>query len=147
MAVMVEDVTTTKSGKGLRVKLSGTWYNAFLDSGLNGQKGKMIEAEIKTHEKYGPYVEAWKPSNAAPQVLTPPVQTGHSPSSVSPAAAAPQYRYAEPNQAPYWLQFASNVVAHAIAAGIIKNPNEVGAWVRAVHMAVSPQQDDQDIPF
>ena len=31
--------------------------------------------------------------------------------------------------APYWLPMASNVVAHAIAAGLIKEPSDIKKWV------------------
>ena len=156
MAVLVEKVMMSKSGKALRVLLGPngqTWYNAALNSGLNGMAGKMIEAEIETHEKFGPGIKAWKPSatqNAAPQ---PSAQASAPPSSPSVAGAAPATpstpRYAEPSQAPWWGPMASNVIAHAIAAGKLENPNQVGIWFNAVRMAAEGKSSevDEDIPF
>jgi chaperone required for assembly of F1-ATPase len=50
---------------------------------------------------------------------------------------------------PIWLPMASNVVAHAIQAGVIKEPDQVVTWVssvkRAVETVISPIDDD--IPF
>ena len=136
MAVRVEEVTKTKSGKGLRVKLSGTWYNAFLDSGLDQQVGKMIEAEIRTHEKFGAGVHAWVPV-AAPQVSPP------SGSPASPAAAAPRYA-GEPgdNIQPWYSPFMSNVVAHAIEKGLISKPEELNEWaLKAAQVAVAVKEE------
>ena len=133
MAVQVEEVMPAKSGKSLRVKLGGTWYGANLDSGLNGAKGQMIEAEIQTSEKFGPWIKGWKPS-AAPQVSSPSVA-----GSTAPAAAAP-YKYAEPsdNVAPWYMPFVSNTVAHAIAAGLCKTPVEINQWaLKAAQVAVA----------
>ena len=138
MAVMVEQVTVSKSGKALRVLLGGTWYNAFLDSGLNGQVGKMIEAEIRTHDKFGAGVHTWKPVNAAPQVA--PALAAASPP--SPAAAAP-YKYAEPsdNVAPWYMPFVSNTVAHAIEKGLINSPVGINEWaLKAAQVAVATKE-------
>ena len=147
-AVQVEAVTQAKTGKSLRVMLGGTWYGAALDSGLADKKGSMIVAEIETG-KYGPWIKKWLPStdNAAPQV---PVAHAGTPPPL-PAAAAPYTRepqYAEPAKpgtvAPYWLPMASNVVAHAIAAGKIETPAAIKTWVQAVKNAV---ENVDDIPF
>ena len=154
MEVRVDEVRLAKSKRCYNLVLSGQKYLGSLDCGLNANIGKWIEAEIKPSNNpdfpawIGKWVHIAEP-NAAPQVPTPPMQAGTSPPSPAPAAAAPQsspYRYAEPSQAPFWIQFASNVVANAIAAGKIETPNQVGAWVRAVQNAVSPQTDE-DVPF
>ena len=149
MAVMVEEVMPSKSGKALRVKLGGTWYNAFLDSGLNGMRGQMIEAEIQTNEKFGPSIKGWKPV-AAPQVPPPP--QGGFPPAPAPAVAAPvpynqEYKpvYAgEPgnNVQPWWGPFASNTVAHAIQAGLIKDPVAINQWyLKAAQCAVAAKNE------
>lgn len=153
--VLVEDVTMAKSQKSLRVKLSGSWYGAYLDSGLNSPtiKGSHIEAEIVTLEKGGPWIKSWKQGIAAPQVQTPPA--GGIPPSQSPAAAATPYKYAEPNLnvAPWWMPFVSNSVAHAIKAGIITAPNQIQPWAMAAKEAArglvtkTPATQDSDIPF
>lgn len=124
MSVQVEEVMTGKSGKSLRVKLGGTWYGANLDSGLNGAKGQMIEAEIQTSDKFGPWIKKWLPSNAAPQVPPP---SGTSPQ--TPAVAARQYA-GEPgsNIAPWYWPSVSNICAAAIEKGLITNPEGLNMW-------------------
>ncbi len=137
MAVLVEEVQQAKSGKSLRVKLGGSWYGANLDSGLNGAKGTMIEAEIQTSEKYGAWIKGWKPS----------VVPGMNAPVKSPEVETREPIYAEPNKnvAPYWLPFASNTVNAAIAAGIIKDPQQIRAWLIACKVAAVSH--DNDIPF
>ena len=140
MAVMIEDVTMAKSQKSLRVKLGGTWYGAYLDSGLNAPalKGTMIEAEITTLEKGGPWIKKWVASAA-------PVLQSQAPITREPVQ---EPKYAEPVKpgtvAPYWLPMASNVVAHAIAAGKIETPVAIKTWVQAVKNAV---ENADDLPF
>ena len=113
--VQVEEVMTAKTGKSLRVKLGGTWYGSSLDSGLNGAKGQMIEAEIETG-KFGPWIKGWKPV-AAPQV--PP----------APAVAAPKYAGDHgDNIQPWYMAFVSNTVAHAIEKGLITTPLGINEW-------------------
>ena len=136
MAVQVEEVTTSKSGKALRVKLGGNWYGANKDSGLDRAKGQMIEAEIETGN-FGPWIKGWKPS-AAPQV-TPPMASS-SPSS-QPAAAAPRYAEPSDNQQPWYSPFMSNVVAHAIEKGLISKPEELNQWaLKAAQVAVAVKE-------
>ena len=160
MSVLVEEVQQAKSGKSLRVKLSGTWYGAKLDSGLNGAKGQMIEAEIQVSDKFGPWINKWvltNATNAAPQVssASPNQFSGviaPMPSASAPAVAAapaipqePERRYAEPapvsTVAPWWMPFASNTVAHAIAAGLIKEPQDIRAWLIAAKTAATAHDD------
>ena len=43
----VDEVLPSKSGKAWRVRSGSSWYNAFMDSGIEGHVGKMIEAEIR----------------------------------------------------------------------------------------------------
>ncbi len=146
MAVRVEQVQPSKSGKALRVMLSGKWYTAFKDSGLDQQVGKYIEAEIEVHDKFGPGIKAWKPvSSAAPQVPPPP-SGGLAPA--SPAAAAPYVRepeYAAPanqdNISPWWAPFMSNMCAHAIQAGLCKRPEDLNMWaLKSAQVAVATKE-------
>ena len=154
MAVMVEEVTMSKSGKALRVKLGGTWYNAFLDSGLNGAKGKMIEAQIQSSDKYGPSITGWK-EVVGVQIIAPTLPVP-APQYAQPTAAAPVTRTREPEYAkpapvgtvaPYWLPMASNTVNAAIVAGLIREPNNVSIWVRAVRIAVEAEQRNAEDPI
>lgn len=158
MPVLVEQVEQAKTGRSLRVLLSGNWYGAYLNSGLNGMRGKMIEAEIKTLEKGGPWIAKWTEC-AAPQVQVPVPPTPVAPPIV-PAAAAPpvdERRYAEPapisTVAPWWMPFVSNTVAHAIASGHINTPVGIRAWVLAARDAAkaaaegAKQTTENDPPF
>ncbi len=119
--IRIDAVTPTASGKAWRVRSGAEWYNAFKDSGIEAHVGKVIDAEISTHEKYGKGIEKYK-------VVT---QT---------TGALPVPQMAIPNQglgvAPYWLAFASNVVAHAISAGLIKEPSDIKVWFLAAKHAV-----------
>ena len=146
MAVQVEEVMPAKTGKSLRVKLGGNWYGASLDSGLNGAKGKMIEADIVTG-KFGPWINAWKESTVAAPPTAAPIPAATPPLS---AGAAPRYAEQNPNVAPWWAPMASNVIAHAIQAGKIETPDQIGIWFNAVKGAAQGQQSnevDDDIPF
>ena len=139
MAVMVEDVMPAKTGKSLRVKLGGTWYGSSLDSGLNGAKGTMIEAEIETG-KFGPWIKKWLPSAVPAQPVpiapVPPI-VHREPEYAKPAPAG--------TVAPYWLPMASNVIAHAIQAGLIKDPSHINSWLIAVKVAA--ETHDEQPPF
>lgn len=121
MPVTVANVQPAKSGRSLRVLIGSSWYGAYKDSGL--EKGMVIEPELGTLDKGGPWVLKWKlaegrtvdtPASAPPDHQDKPGRTGSS------AMAAP-----------YWMPFTSNVVAHAIAAGLIKEPAQIGAWAKA----------------
>lgn len=139
--VQVEEVTTAKTGKSLRVKLGGTWYGSALNSGLNGAKGQFIEAEIETG-KFGPWIKAWKPvvgqQNAAPQVPPP-----FTPQPAAPAAAAtydernpppntyerePQYAKPSDNLTPWYWPSVSNICSSAIEKGLVQDPKQLNDW-------------------
>ena len=112
----IDEVLPSKSGKAWRVRTGQTWYNAFGDSGIEGHVGKVIDAEISTHEKYGAGIQKYKVME----------------SGLGSAPVAPKTPLQAPNEvtvAPYWLPMASNVVAHAIAAGLIKEPTDIKEWV------------------
>ena len=151
MSVLVEEVMTAKTGKSLRVKLGGTWYGAALDSGLNGAKGMMVEAEIQTG-KYGPWINGWKATQNAVAAGNPPMG-GSSPSAPLAAAAPydernppPETHYAEPakhsdNSAPWFWPSVSNVCAAAIEKGLITKPEELNMWaLKWAQVAVSVKE-------
>ena len=127
MAVQVENVSLAKSGKCYNVTLSGTKYLANLDSGLNANVGKWIEAEIKPSNdtRFPAWIGKWTHSSAAPQV--PPPSASPSPSSL-PAVAAPHYAEPSDNIAPWYWPSVSNICATAITAGIIRAPEELNMW-------------------
>jgi len=117
MQLTVENVTTAKTGKSLRVKANGDWYGAKKDSGITA--GMTIDAEVEDGE-YGKWIKTYRATNAAPSAGSPPA--GRQPSTA-------------PGAAPVWLPFASNTVAHAISAGLCQTPASVEAWARAAKEA------------
>jgi hypothetical protein len=119
--IRVDAVTPTASGKAWRVRSGSRWFNAFKDSGIENHVGKVIDAEISTHEKYGDGIEKYK------VMETPTVPQG------SPKTGLPASN--EVMVAPWWTTMASNIVAHAIAAGQITGPEQIKAWVAAVRDA------------
>ena len=114
----VEEVTKTKSGKALRVKLAGTWYGGFLDSGLDKAVGKTIEAQITPDKGWGLGIGQWSYSQA-------PAQPSPANTAVKPS-----------NGDRWWLPFVSNQVAHAIQAGRIQTPADMNAWAKAAKECV-----------
>jgi hypothetical protein len=111
MQLSVEQVTTAKTGKSLRVKANGEWYGAKKDSGITA--GTTIEAEVSDGD-YGKWIDKWKavegPNGSKP---APHVPTG----------------------APAWGNFVSNQVAHAIQAGLITSPDQIKVWAAAAKTA------------
>ena len=118
----VESVEKSKSGKALRVKLGGKWYGAFLDSGLDAVVGKMIDAQIVPNAKYGDGIGQW----------------GMAPDAAEAVRATAERATGGVTMAGdrFWLPFCSNQVAHAIAAGLIKEPRDISAWAKAAYEAV-----------
>lgn len=128
MIGLVESVAPSKSGKAFRVKLSGSFYNAFLDSGLDKVVGKSIDCQITPDKGFGLGIGQWslaegqpptKPSTASP--------AGFKQMSGTLTVAIPQDRF--------YMPFVSNVVAHAIAAGQIKTPADLNQWAKAAYEA------------
>lgn len=115
----IDEVTPSKSGKAWRVKSGGQWYGAFGDSGIEKHVGKTIEAEITTSEKYGLGIAKYKVIEA----------------STPPASVPTGVPRGIPDVAPWWMPYASNVCAHAIQAGYIKEPEHLKAWVLAAKEA------------
>jgi hypothetical protein len=120
MKAKVEEVTKSKSGKAFRVKLNGNWYGAFLDSGLDKIVGKTIEAEITPDTGYGPGIGKW--SMAEEQTTS-----AHN----TPPSSG------QTNGDRWYMPFVSNQVAHAIAAGLVTSPDQIGMWAKAAKQAAS----------
>ena len=114
----VEKCNPTKSGKAYRVLLNGAWYGAFLDSGLDKAVGKTIDCQITPGKAgYGDTIGQWTYAQGQPAA---PSQT---------APAAPQ---GVPGDR-FYMPFVSNVVAHCIQAGVIKQPSDINQWAKAAH--------------
>ena len=114
----VESVAPTKSGKALRVRIAGNYYNAFLDSGIDKVVGQTIDFQVTPDKGYGPGIGQWGPA-----VNQPPASAPQAPN--SPAGGGDRF----------YMPFVSNVVAHAIAAGRIQNPTDLSAWAKAAYDA------------
>lgn len=119
--LVVEAVTTAKTGKSLRVKANGEWYGAKKDAALD--KGWTILADVERDGDYGPWIKAFKKLDSTDPEVSKSKPTGGV-------------------VAPWWGPFMSNVVAHAIASGAIKEPGQIDAWARqAMRTAVAVSED------
>src|SRR3990167_8236132 len=104
----VEAVTPSKSGKSFRIQIGGEWYGAGKDAGIDKMKGETVEFSYEDGD-FGPWIQDWKQTQSAPA------------SSAGRTTAS----------GPWWMPFVSNTVAHAIAAGEIKDPKAISAWAKA----------------
>ena len=111
----VESVTQSKSGKTWRVKIGDKFYGANFDSKLDGAVGKAIDFKFDEGD-FGPWIQSWGYATTA--VASNPAQVGTAPHA---------------NGDRFYMPFVSNTVAHAIAAGLIKNPADLNLWARAAH--------------
>lgn len=109
----IEEITEAKSGKTWRVKIAGSWYGASKEDIFPSDKGQTLEITTGTTD-YGPWVKEVKRTSAPIQGSTP----------------------AKQDVDMRWLPMASNTVNAAIAAGIIKEPTSIKAWVLAVKEAI-----------
>lgn len=114
----VEQVTTSKSGKALRVKAGGTWYGAKKDSGITA--GMEIDAIIEDGN-YGPWIAKYKVTTAAPAQAP---------------ATAPVNGGDHHGLTGDELRFVSNIVGTAIQAGKLTDPAEISAWAKAARMTL-----------
>lgn len=130
MLLNIESVKTNPSGKSCIVKAGGKDYFAKPDMGLAA--GMNIDAVTQVSEfngKQNTWIKKYTvaTNNAAPV------------GDRAPEASAGRAEGLKPNAptgaAPFWMPFASNVVAHAIQAGIITAPSMIGAWVDAAKSA------------
>ena len=113
--------------KSLAVTADGKEYLAKQDSGITA--GMNIEAQIETSEYNGKtyhWIKKWKVVNGSAAQQSP---SGSLPAGSAVAGQAPA------GAAPLWLPMASNITAHAINAGIIKEPADIKAWIAATKQA------------
>lgn len=137
--VKVATVEPSKSGKSWRVSLNGAWYGAYKDSGILDALQKNIYVITGTLEKGGPWILKWKVADATTAIATP------TPTTRTPVAAPTS------NVAPWWMPFVSNTVAHAIQAGAIKEPGEIGKWAKAAAdtavALLNTEPSEEDVPY
>ena len=120
--IRIDDIMDSKTGKSWRVKSGDKWYGASKDLLSLGDKGKTFEVKISASD-FGPWIDS---------AIAPGQPTGIS-GAVSGSAQG---------SAPWWMPFASNVCAHGIAAGIIKEPSDLKAWVFAAKNAAEAAAGD-----
>ena len=126
----VDSVTKSKTGKSWRVKIGSEYYGANFDSKIDGAVGKFIDFEWDDGH-FGKWLKSWGPEHTQAPVM---------------GAAVPAQGVPRANGDRWWLAFTSNQVAHAIAAGIIKEPQQMRVWAVAARAAIDAA-DGQDLPF
>lgn len=118
--IRIESAALSKTGKSILIKSGNDTYFAKPDSGLKA--GMTVEAETKESEYNGKtnvWIERWKEIAGA-----------------APAAATGE----APGFLPF-MPFISNTVAHAISAGLIKEPADVSMWANAALTAANELGD------
>jgi hypothetical protein len=139
MLLQVDEVKLSKTGKSYAVKSGGRYYTCKA-LGIEQANGKQIEAQIGSYSFNGqtyPTIESF---------------------TIASGGKAPTGQ--PPNGDRWWLPFVSNQVAHAIAAGLIKEPADMGQWARMAKLTIialdalletAPAKDkdpvDGDVPF
>ena len=129
MKGIVEQINKSKTGKSWRVFIGNEWYGAKFDSKLDQATGKAIDFTIESDPKFGNWIKDWD-YDREPQPAA------------SPAKAQ---TLANGKSDRWWINFTSNIVAHAIAAGLIKEPIQLQAWAKAARNAI--EQADGAEPF
>jgi hypothetical protein len=119
MQLTIESIKTNPSGKSCMVKAGGKDYFAKPNIGL--AVGMTIDAETEASEyngKTNTWIKKYKAVNgsAAPHPAQPPAAQST-------------------NTDRWYMPFVSNTVAHAINAGIIKEPTDIKIWAAAAKQA------------
>jgi hypothetical protein len=124
MKGVVSEVKQSKSGKSYSVMIGGARYSAKLDSKIDQAMGKAIDFSVDPSDYKGTtinWVRDWDfDRNPAQETTT----LG----AIVPASA----KVATPVDR-FYMPFISNVIAHAIQAGLIKDPTQLGPWARAAY--------------
>ncbi len=156
----IQEAKMSKSGKTLGIMVNGDWYYTkqfhwqsqigvnitFKGSYVSVGDGGMTWAnDIVMTDAPGPQSQA--PSNYD-QAPTPPIQNA----APQPPATSQQ---SPPQRDPViYLPMTSNLVAHAIQVGLIKEPGDIKPWAVAAFRAAKqrielPDEDvfEEDIPY
>jgi len=117
----IKSVMKSKSGKAFRVQFEGSeaWYGAFLDSGIDGAVGKVVDAQITPNKGFGEGIGQWAYSQA-------PTSPAPANTAVGASTGASAGAYSDR----WWLPFVSNQCAHLIAAGVIKDKASLNQWAK-----------------
>ena len=125
MRGIVEQITKSKTGKSWRVMIASQWYGAKFDSKLDQAVGKRVDFSIESNSKYGDWIKDWD-FDRDPAPIPMPV----------PSADLRAMNAQNAKGDRWWLNFTSNIVAHSIAAGLIKEPIQLAAWAKAAKHAI-----------
>ena len=150
---IISNVKRSQSGKPLGVLIGDRWYQT-KNWALEHAIGRTIEFEVTTSEFNGKsfyWLDKERLVDGVPGAATAPARAAAAKTSV----AAPE------NMA--FMPFVSNTVAHAIASGYCKTPEQIYSWAyKAFNVAkalvsgtapdLAPESDDNkdfddDIPF
>ena len=125
----VDSVTKSQSGKSWRVKIGPKFYGANFDSKIDAALGRQIDFDADDG-KFGPWVKTWGYIN----------ETAEAPTANVPITREPVQQVRIVDR--WWAPFVSNCVAHAIAAGTIKDIVQLRAWAVAAKHAIVAAEDD-----
>jgi len=126
------NVSKSQSGKSWRVKIGSEFYGANFDSKIDGAVGRQIDFEWDDG-KFGKWVKTWAYVGESGKQVNPPE---------TPITREPVQQVKIVDR--WWANFVSNVVAHAIAAGVIKEPIQLDTWAKAAKHAICNAEDDID---
>src|SRR3990172_13381774 len=130
----VDSVTKSQSGKSWRVKIGHKFYGANFDSKIDAALGRQIDFDADDG-KFGPWVKTWGYINEPAEAPIPVVGVPLIREPVREARGVDRW----------WAPFVSNCVAHAIAAGTIKDIVQLKAWAVAAKHAIVAAKDDLDL--
>jgi hypothetical protein len=134
----ISAIEDSKSGKALRVQVNGQWFSS-KDFGIRDQVGQVITFTPSSSEYRGK-TYYWINDYNVGTTGTTTTRANGSPAPVADANAMA------------FLPMTSNLVAHAIAAGLVQSPDEINAWARAAfnaakNLVLNAEDFDDDIPF
>ena len=128
----VETVSKSQSGKSWRVKIGPKFYGANFDSKIDAALGRQIDFDADDG-KFGPWVKTWAYINETSEAQ---------PTAAPPVTRTPVQQVKIVDR--WWAPFVSNCVAHAIAAGTIKDIVQLKTWAVAAKHAIVQAEDDID---
>ena len=150
----IEQAQPSKSGKTLRIKVGDTWYSTD-NWALQQAMGRQVQFDVGTSDFRGNTI--YFANNA--ELVTDVAAPEHPAPQAGRPAVAPSAPAANELTARDFMPFTSNQVAHAIQAGLIKEPTDIMRWAQyafeAIKAVTSPVQStasptpefDDDIPF
>ncbi len=134
MLLQIESVQLSKSGKSYWVKTSSGKGYSSKALGIEQTAGKTIDAITNQFAIGNDMVDGIQSFTIVGQAVLEAARTVSVPVA-GPAAVAAAYNDR------FWLPFVSNQVAHAIAAGLIKEPGDMDRWAKAAYQAVNNAED------